>query len=88
MILVILVILVIFSDLGDFGDLGDLGNIGDDDDVDDGRSTGHNGAAKSTLCPCYFLKKDIQVSNHGPVCSCPSGYQGDPLSQCFQSRRG
>ena len=36
------------------GDLGDLGDLGDDDD---GRSTGHNGAAKSTLCPCYFLKQ-------------------------------
>merc|ERR1712088_574813 len=29
-----------------------------------------------------------KVSNHGPVCSCPDGYQGDPLSQCFRSRRG
>ena len=31
---------------------------------------------------------NFQVSNHGPVCSCPDGYQGDPLSQCFRSRRG
>ena len=44
---------------------------------------------QSQLCVrAISWKKDIQVSNHGPVCSCPSGYQGDPLSQCFQSRRG
>jgi len=29
---------------------------------------------------------ECKVSNHGPVCSCPQGYQGDPLSQCFRSR--
>ena len=40
------------GDLGDLSDLGDLGDLGDLDD--DGRSTG---AAKSTLCPCYFLKQ-------------------------------
>ena len=35
-----------------------------------------------------LLMVNLQVSNHGPVCSCPDGYQGDPLSQCFRSRRG
>merc|ERR1712115_273131 len=30
-----------------------------------------------------------RVKDHGPICSCPSGYQGDPLSGCFpRSRRG
>jgi len=31
---------------------------------------------------------ECQVRNHGVICSCPSGYQGDPLTSCFRSRRG
>merc|ERR1712115_308486 len=32
---------------------------------------------------------ECRVKDHGPICSCPSGYQGDPLSGCFpRSRRG
>jgi len=30
---------------------------------------------------------DCQVRNHGPVCACPAGFQGDPISHCFRSRR-
>jgi len=31
---------------------------------------------------------NCKVVNHGAVCSCPSGYQGNPLSSCVSSRRG
>jgi len=32
------------------------------------------------------LNANCQVKNHGPVCSCPAGYQGDPIVSCFRSR--
>jgi len=32
------------------------------------------------------INADCQAKNHGPVCACPSGYEGDPLTSCFRSR--
>ncbi|XP_023336883.1 neurogenic locus notch homolog protein 1 [Eurytemora carolleeae] len=31
---------------------------------------------------------ECQVKNHGPICACPTGYQGNPLTSCFSARRG
>jgi len=30
---------------------------------------------------------ECQARNHGAICSCPSGYVGDPLTACRASRR-
>ena len=30
---------------------------------------------------------ECQARNHGAICSCPSGFVGDPLTACRQSRR-
>lgn len=30
------------------------------------------------------IKAHCQVVNHNPICSCPSGYIGDPFTKCFQ----
>ena len=32
------------------------------------------------------IKYLSQVVNHASVCSCPEGYQGDPLTSCTASR--
>ena len=34
------------------------------------------------------VNANCRVVNHASVCSCPEGYRGDPISQCFTSRRG
>jgi len=34
------------------------------------------------------VNAECRVVNHASVCSCPEGYQGDPLTQCHSSRRG
>ncbi|XP_045134786.1 adhesive plaque matrix protein 2-like [Portunus trituberculatus] len=57
---------------------------------DDCRS---NTACYNYMCrtPCYTLdgdsvcgeKAECNVKNHMPVCSCPSGYSGNPLEYCF-----
>lgn len=41
------------------------------------------------LHPKNINKKiTIQVRNHVPVCSCPSGYRGDPFSYCTRADPG
>lgn len=30
------------------------------------------------------LKSKCQVLNHSPICSCQSGYTGDPFTRCYQ----
>ena len=34
-----------------------------------------------------FLHVMLQARNHGAICSCPSGYVGDPLTACRPARR-
>lgn len=34
------------------------------------------------------VNAQCKVVNHGAICSCPQGYQGDPVNGCFRSRRG
>ncbi|KAK7008174.1 hypothetical protein SK128_009294 [Halocaridina rubra] len=45
--------------------------------------------------PCYFNQRSVcgesavcNVKNHQPVCSCPPGYDGNPLTECRIRRSG
>lgn len=49
-------------------------------------------ACYESLCqdPCEFAKAcaptaKCQAMAHRPVCTCPSGYEGNPAVKCFQS---
>jgi hypothetical protein len=41
--------------------------------------------------PCIGVcgsNSQCQVRNHGPVCACMAGFEGDPLNHCFRSGSG
>ncbi|XP_069969547.1 neurogenic locus notch homolog protein 4-like [Penaeus vannamei] len=67
-----------------------------------GECQGHNECPNHQACyayqcqnPCYYngesvcgRNADCTVKNHQPVCSCPQGYDGNPLSDCTIGRGG